>query len=124
MKESTTEQQNSLVNYYALTYKKKYGNKPLFNRQSATWTFKSMLYDFSIKEIRDYIKFYINVYKHPTHDILWFGHNYTKVIEEKQKHDQQVDEFNRLKKESIERTRLWKERIERVKGNKSGTGEG
>lgn len=121
---STPAQQNALVDYYVKAYIEKYGHRPIFNRQKATWTFKTLLYDYTKKEIHELIDFFFKVYKHHTHDLTWFGNNYHRLIEEKQTHDEQVLEFERLRKESQERKRIWKERRERIKGNQSGTREG
>jgi hypothetical protein len=121
---STPAQQNALVDYFLKSYQKRYDKKPLFNRQKATWTMKALLYDYSTKECKELIDFYIHVYKANSHSLEWFGFNYDKLIQAKQDHDEQVEVFQRLSEESADRERLWKERIERIKGNTSGTGKG
>lgn len=124
MAKNTTDQQNALVDYFSKSYQKRYDKKPLFNRQKATWTMKALLYDYTIKETQELIDFYIHVYKATSHTLEWFGYNYDKLIEEKTKHDEQMEQFEKLSKESAERKRLWKERVERVTSNQRSSTEG
>lgn len=108
MAKPTAQQCHALTSHFISGYEERFGSKPVVNRNKARWSMEALLMDYSTKECKELIDFYLKSYKQPSLD--WFSMNYEKVIQMQQDHAER-EEVSRKRRETTEkRLEEWRDR--------------
>lgn len=118
MAEKPHQRYNRLVNRFIDGYTKKYGTKPVVNRNDATWVMRTLLEDFSEQELIDIIDFYFAHINHSSHSFEWFKYNYHIVHQAMLDRQSDMEMVARLQRESELRAKEWKDKLERIRTNR------
>lgn len=110
MAKPTAQQCHALTTYFSQAYTNKYNSKPLINRNTARWSWVSLLMDMTPDEAKKLIDFYFETFSARPHNLEWFFYNYDSLITEKNSHTKDREEIERLRHESEQRARAWRER--------------
>lgn len=102
---------HALSTYWEKAYEKRYGEKPVINRNTAKWNWSNMLDHLSAAEVKELIDFYFSVKSVEKHSLPWFFYNYEKIMITRQEQIGDAERRERLRRESEERARKWRERV-------------
>ena len=106
----TAKDCHTLTSYFLTTYKTKYKNSPVVNRNKARWGFEAVLMDFSMDEAKELIDFYLTTASANRHSLEWFLFNYDKMVTAKQSQKDDAERREQLRRESEQRAKEWRER--------------
>lgn len=102
---------HTLTSYFEKQYKTKYGSAPVVNRNTARWSFDSILQGMSVPECKELIDYYLASASEKRHNLQWFFYNYDKLIESQRDAIDDAERRKRLREESQERARKWREKL-------------
>lgn len=102
---------HTLTSYYEKLYKGKYNVAPIVNRNTARWSFDSILQGIALPEVKGLLEYYFTTNSTVKHSLQWFFYNYDKLIEGRQDAASDTERRGRLRQESEERAKKWRERF-------------
>lgn len=120
MSQTTAKQAHTLLSYYELLFKRKYGRAPRLNRYTAKWAMVDVVDAVGYDSTKDLLDYFFNV--DMSHEFMQFIYNYdgfTEAIEE-----QKADEESRrlIREKTKRRVEEWS-REHRGAGNFGGMPE-
>ena len=112
MAKPTAQQCHAMTSYYIGRYEKVKGTKPVVNRNKAKYTFESLLWDYSVDEVKGFLDFFID---HYDQTLEWFNYNYETVINEHNDYGIQQELAAKRRRDTAERLEAWRKRKEQWK---------
>jgi hypothetical protein len=107
---ATAKDCHVLISYYEKLYKERYHSAAVVNRNSAKWSFDSILKGMSPEDTKELLDYWFSVDSPQRHPLTWFFYNYDKLIAARAEQDEDAALRARLRHETEERVRKWRER--------------
>jgi len=114
-----TQEAHMLTTGYINLWKAKYPNagQPNFNRNKATFGWKTMKMDMSVDEIKELVEFFFTIPDAKQHDLSNFHWNYDQIVERFAEVKKDRAHRKVLAKQSEQRVKEHEERLARIKSD-------
>lgn len=101
-------QAHTLISFYQTQYQKRFGKKPVLNRNKLKYLIADILRDLSMAEIQKLMTYYIKVEKDP--ELISLCYEYTDILERMQQNESDSEERANLRRDTARRVMEFRER--------------
>lgn len=108
MAKPTAQQCHAMTTHFMNVYSNKFARQAVVNRNKARWGFESILMDYSTKETKELIDYYIDTFENPR--LEWFLFNYDKVVTHKNEKMEEARLSRIRREETAKRMERWRNR--------------
>ena len=101
-------QAHSLISFYQVQYEKRFGKRPILNRNKLKYLIADILRDLSMSEVQKLIAYYVKIEKDP--ELVSLCYEYTEILERMQKDESDTTERAYLRRDTARRVMEYRER--------------
>jgi hypothetical protein len=101
-------QAHTLISFYQAEYQKRFGHRPILNRNKLKYLIADILRDLSMGEIQKLFSYYIRVEKDPS--LISLCYEYTEILEQMRKNESDSTERANLRRDTERRVMEYRER--------------
>jgi len=101
-------QAHSLISFYQAQYEKRFGKRPVLNRNKLKYLLADILRDLGVTEVQKLIVYYVKIEKDP--ELISLCYEYTEVLERMQRDESDSTERANLRRDTARRVTEYMER--------------
>lgn len=106
---SRLEQAHILITVFQDLFQKKFGERPIVNRNKLKYLISDALIDIKPLEFKQLIEYYMRIESDPA--LIDLCYNYAEILETKKRNEEDVDNRRQLMRETELRTKEFRERF-------------